>query len=481
MSNNEQPNFSAIIRARYKQDSSFDGRRMRQIIQRKALDYSPILFKHGYFSNRIVEKNKELIKSEIKLEDFLRKCIKEDPKLGNIFPKSFLKNDKKIDFLNVKFKEKECFNNPFFNTQLHHTSINKHKSPINTLSYTPDGRRLLTGNANGEFTLWNSYTYSFETIMQAHDAPIRKIIFSKDGNLIISGDNNGILKFWYLSLNNVQKRQIPSIRDMSTKESFFVTGGDDAIIRVHDYEKDTIRSEMKGHNWDIRVCQVHPENSLILSGGKDNMVKLWDLRSNLCVFTSHQHKNSILSGSFQKDYFLTGSKDMTVREFDLRTLKERYVYRTKKEVTSLKVRDSVNLRYYHAEEDDINSDEEIIADWSEFLGEKPKKIKKKQENNDIIINTNFYKERISAPDMFACGQSDGTITIFTQGNLNGKDLKIEDKKDDFVQIVDAEQENTNDLMVLHNQTVWDICFHPVGHLMASGSMDMTVKIWGWDI
>ena len=32
--------------------------------------------------------------------------------------------------------------------------------------WTPDGRRLVTGSASGEFTLWNGTAFNFETILQ---------------------------------------------------------------------------------------------------------------------------------------------------------------------------------------------------------------------------------------------------------------------------------------------------------------------------
>ena len=82
------------------------------------------------------------------------------------------------------------------------------RCPIFCLSWTPDGRRLITGKfslrfrekniileifinvvisftkkfklhilsclgaSSGEFTLWNGLTFNFETILQAHDSPV---------------------------------------------------------------------------------------------------------------------------------------------------------------------------------------------------------------------------------------------------------------------------------------------------------------------
>ena len=75
------------------------------------------------------------------------------------------------------------------------------RCPIFCLSWTPEGRRLITGPkfghsdlrpcftfsvpevivtsshsgaSSGEFTLWNGLTFNFETILQAHDSPVDK-------------------------------------------------------------------------------------------------------------------------------------------------------------------------------------------------------------------------------------------------------------------------------------------------------------------
>lgn len=37
---------------------------------------------------------------------------------------------------------------------------------LTSAQWTPEGRRLITGNSSGEFTLWNGSAFNFETIMQ---------------------------------------------------------------------------------------------------------------------------------------------------------------------------------------------------------------------------------------------------------------------------------------------------------------------------
>lgn len=89
-------------------------------------------------------------------------------------------------------------------TKFIHVSMNKQRCPINVVRWTPDAKRLVTGAASGEFTLWNGYSYNFETIMQAHDTAIRSMSWSHDASFLISGDHAGVIKFWQPSLNNLK-------------------------------------------------------------------------------------------------------------------------------------------------------------------------------------------------------------------------------------------------------------------------------------
>lgn len=40
-------------------------------------------------------------------------------------------------------------------------------SSKDSLQWTPEGKRIITGASTGEFTLWNGTAFNFETILQA--------------------------------------------------------------------------------------------------------------------------------------------------------------------------------------------------------------------------------------------------------------------------------------------------------------------------
>lgn len=210
-----------------------------------------------------------------------------------------------------------------------HQSLNKIRHPVNVVRWTPEGRRLLTASSSGEFTLWNGTGFNFETIMQAHDAAIRALSYSHSDDWLISADHDGVIKYWQPNFNNVEsiRGHHDPIRDLafSPTDSKFVTASDDSTLKIFDFAGGVAESSLTGHGWDAKSCDWHPTKGLIVSGSKDHLVKLWDPRTARCLTTLHGHKNTITKTLFERVRGLclaTSARDQTARVFDLRMMRD---------------------------------------------------------------------------------------------------------------------------------------------------------------
>ncbi|KAL9131393.1 MAG: hypothetical protein Q9217_000661 [Psora testacea] len=210
-----------------------------------------------------------------------------------------------------------------------HSSLNKIKHPINIVKWTPEGRRLLTGSSSGEFTLWSGTGFNFETILQAHDSAIRAATYSHNEGWLVSADQDGIVKYWQTNFNNVKVIQahLDSIRDIafSPNDSKFVTACDDHTLNIFDFAGGVKESTLTGHNWDVKAVDWHPAKGLLVSGSKDHQVKLWDPRTGRCLTTLHGHKNTIAKTKFEPtrgQLLATCARDQTARIFDLRMMRD---------------------------------------------------------------------------------------------------------------------------------------------------------------
>ncbi|KAK0548916.1 pre-mRNA cleavage and polyadenylation factor (CPF) complex subunit [Tilletia horrida] len=207
------------------------------------------------------------------------------------------------------------------------SAVNKIRCAVNVARWMPDGRRVLTGSSSGEFTLWNGFTFNFETILQAHDSPIRSMQWSHSGIWLISSDQNGQIKYFQPNMNNVQlfEGHRESIRGLSFSpdDGRFCSVSDDQSVKIWVFDQAREERVMTG---------------LIVTGSKDNLVKFWDPRSGSNIGTFHGHKNSVQTCKWSPDgnYVATGSRDQMVKVYDLRALSDIYTMKGhKKDVCSV--------------------------------------------------------------------------------------------------------------------------------------------------
>ncbi|KAL8913089.1 MAG: hypothetical protein Q9171_002069 [Xanthocarpia ochracea] len=315
-----------------------------------------------------------------------------------------------------------------------HSSLNKARHAVNVVRWTPDGRRLLTGSYSGEFTLWNGTAFNFETIMQAHDVAIRATTYSHNEDWLLSACNDGVIKYWQPNFNNVKAIQAhhDPIRGISfsPNDTKFVTASDDATLKIFDFSGGVEESTLTGHQWDVKTVDWHPTKGLLVSGSKDHQVKLWDPRTGRCLTTLHGHKNTLSKTLFEPSrgqLLATSGRDQVARVFDLRMMRDICLLRGhEKEVSTLT--------------------------WHPF--------------HTCLLST---------------GGNDGSIFHYLLNEPNTPantttsipPYDSADPKNAPAQTIYP----AHRLQHAHDMPVWSLDWHPLGHILASGSNDRVTRFW----
>ncbi|KAK3985554.1 WD40-repeat-containing domain protein [Cladorrhinum sp. PSN332] len=315
-----------------------------------------------------------------------------------------------------------------------HSSLNKIKHPINVVKWTPDGRRLLTASSSGEFTLWNGTGFNFETIMQAHDSAIRALAYSHSDDWLVSADHDGTIKYWQTNFNNVEniRGHTDPVRDISfaPTDVKFVTASDDSTLKIFDFASARAETTLQGHGWDAKSCDWHPNKGLIVSGSKDHLVKLWDPRNGRCLTTLHGHKNTITKTLFERtlgNCLATSARDQTARVFDLRMM-----------------RDCLLLKGH---EKDIST-----LTWHPV--------------HSSLLST---------------GGADGSLFHYILDEHNTPEGQaISASPYDSPDPATAPPQSIypcHKVPYAHDFAVWSLDWHPLGHILASGSNDRITRFW----
>ncbi|KAI1822308.1 WD40 repeat-like protein [Xylaria intraflava] len=315
-----------------------------------------------------------------------------------------------------------------------HSSLNKIKHPVNVVRWTPEGRRLLTASSSGEFTLWNGTGFNFETIMQAHDVAIRALAYSHSDDWLLSADHDGIIKYWQPNFNNVQVIQghRDPIRDIafSPNDSKFVTASDDSTLKIFDFAGGLAESTLQGHGWDAKSCDWHPTKGLIVSGSKDHLVKLWDPRTQRCLTTLHGHKNNITKTLFERvmgNCLATSARDQTARIFDLRMMRDICLIKGHEKDISTLAWHPIHSNFLSTGGNDGSLHHYLLDEPNTPAG---------QTTNQAVYESS---DPLAAPAQ----------SIFP----------------------------AHKVPFAHDFAIWSLDWHPLGHILASGSNDRITRFW----
>ena len=157
--------------------------------------------------------------------------------------------------------------------------------------------------------------------------PLR-CIDSRGGDLAIGGDDRLLIKprgerafgrpmvgshlpVWGVSFEKAGQRLVSCSSGWNTAEIWDM----DSVKQVATFEG----------GWDLMCCDWHPSKPLVLIGGKDNTVRLWDLRSSAAPTKVEGHRNTVTTVRWNPfndgATFCSGGRDHTFRVWDTANLR----------------------------------------------------------------------------------------------------------------------------------------------------------------
>ena len=111
---------------------------------------------------------------------------------------------------------------------------------MNSVDITPDGKRAVSGGADGELLVWNLEDGRCLKTLKGHTRWIKSVSITPDGKLAISGGGDMALRFWDLEAGR--------------------------CIRT-----------LGGHTGAINCVNIWPNGSRAITAAEDQTIRLWDL------------------------------------------------------------------------------------------------------------------------------------------------------------------------------------------------------------
>lgn len=186
-------------------------------------------------------------------------------------------------------------------------TVSDNPSEVFTLRFSPDGKFLAAGCGDGAVRVYNSNSgrLAYELSNNSSSSELlpttairwRPPGASKTKNVLLAANADGSVSHWHITsgkcLHTVRDpdNQIYCI-DYSADGTQFATAGKDYVVRLYDEATRTVLHEMKGgwgkespgHSNRVFSLKFNPSDpNILVSGGWDNTVQVWDIRTETSV------------------------------------------------------------------------------------------------------------------------------------------------------------------------------------------------------
>jgi hypothetical protein len=254
----------------------------------------------------------------------------------------------------------------------------RHEGGATALAWSPDGRWLASGGADGRIRLWNAETGAVEADAVLAPAPVASVAWRPDGKVLVWSSYEGFPKFWDRETGPLdvtrEPHRIHKVRDLAwtpdgatlaasthdgsvlllddaaerylrhaapwdrgrvmhgvyalavSPDGKVVAAGlgtmanvpDENVVELRDVATWAVRARLVGHASYVTALAWSPDGRRLASGSLDYGVKLWDAASGRLDATFLGHTDAVNSVSWSPDglALASGGSDGTVRLWD---------------------------------------------------------------------------------------------------------------------------------------------------------------------
>ncbi|HEU5368177.1 MAG TPA: protein kinase [Ktedonobacterales bacterium] len=174
-----------------------------------------------------------------------------------------------------------------------------HSDVVDTLAWSPDGRRIASGSWDSTVRVWDALTGANLLGYFANDGNVVPVAWSPDGKYIASGSNHAVhvwdaqtaevvftytghsMPVWALAWSPDSKR--------------IASGSQDQTAHVWEALTGNLITSYTGHSNAVRWLSWSPDGAHIVSGSYDHTAQVWDAVSGVLIYTYTGHTDKVWS------------------------------------------------------------------------------------------------------------------------------------------------------------------------------------------
>lgn len=205
--------------------------------------------------------------------------------------------------------------------------LNAHRSSVNALAISADGKTLASGSGDETIKIWSlpgGNLLSTHTHTEGRTNFVYALALSPDGKLMASSYPSNTAKLWSLPAGR-ELTTLGEYLDPLTKLAIspdgrlLISGASDAMVKLWSLPEGKRLTALTGHKNSINALAISPDGKTLASGDGDGIIKLWSLPTGKLLTSLPGHRNSVNALAISPDgrLLVSGSWDQTIKLWSL--------------------------------------------------------------------------------------------------------------------------------------------------------------------
>jgi len=168
-------------------------------------------------------------------------------------------------------------------------ALKGHTKPVTGVAFSPDGKTLASGSADGTVKLWNAQTGELQQTHEEAGAEIHGLAFAPDGKTLAIGvvhqGGEGYAALLDLAAGKLGDAKRKLAENNITSVAFSPDGKTVAVgnvsnsLNLWDAESGTLKKALEGQGIQTRALVFSPDGKTLVGGGWGKTVKVWNLET----------------------------------------------------------------------------------------------------------------------------------------------------------------------------------------------------------
>ena len=219
------------------------------------------------------------------------------------------------------------------------TTFSAHTGKVNSVDFSPDDSTIVSGGDDHTIRLWNAATGSLVKTITSSVGYLGTVRYSHDGKSIVSYgsdldpnalfdpsvDYHQTVEIWDAQSGQLIRKFAGPVLQIGAQQA--ILSNDDKVLLtvqlsevfLQDLHTGRVIRHFKTRQNIITAAMLSPTGELLISGGTDHSVRLWnaDTQDQAGNFVGHTAPVTSLTGLGNRQIVVSGAEDGTIRLWDI--------------------------------------------------------------------------------------------------------------------------------------------------------------------